>query len=140
MSLSEGNAKTGLEQSPVTDSRKVYGPHKSTVTTHRKSVQSVQSVQSVVKEETPILWRTALQAEYHIGDYPGTPPPSVYQVTHGTALQAAECDVNQPSSGVLPSRLWSALIMHVRRCMEGSEKKGAAICSPFMVNSMMSYQ
>ena len=38
----------------------------------------------------PILWRTALQAEYHIGDYPGTPPPSVYQVTHGTALQAAE--------------------------------------------------
>ena len=23
-------------------------------------------------------------------DYPGTPPPSVYQVTHGTALQAAE--------------------------------------------------
>ena len=31
-----------------------------------------------------------------------------------------------------------ALIMHVRRCMEGSEKKGAAMCSPFMVNSMMS--
>ena len=28
--------------------------------------------------------------QYHIGDYPGTPPPSVYQVTHGTALQAAE--------------------------------------------------
>ena len=24
---------------------------------------------------------------------PGTPPPSVYQVTHGTALQAAECYV-----------------------------------------------
>ena len=28
--------------------------------------------------------------QYHIGDYPGTPPPSVYQVTHGTALKAAE--------------------------------------------------
>ncbi|MGM9673035.1 MAG: hypothetical protein ACI3XV_05435 [Bacteroidaceae bacterium] len=28
--------------------------------------------------------------KYHIGDYPGTPPLSVYQVTHGTALQAAE--------------------------------------------------
>ena len=49
MSLSEGNAKTGLEQSPVTDSRKAYGPHKSTVTTHRKSVKSVLSVQSVVE-------------------------------------------------------------------------------------------
>ena len=43
--------------------------------------------------EIPILWRTALQAEYHIGAYPGTPPPSVYQVTHGTAFQAAECYV-----------------------------------------------
>ena len=29
--------------------------------------------------------------QYHIGGYPGTPPPSVYQVTQGTALQAAEC-------------------------------------------------
>ena len=47
MSLSEGNAKTGLEQSPVTESPKAYGPHKSTVTTHRKSVQSVKSVKSV---------------------------------------------------------------------------------------------
>ena len=34
----------------------------------------------------------------------------------------------------------SALIMHVRRWMEGSENKGAAMYSPFMVNSMMSYQ
>ena len=41
----------------------------------------------------PVLWRTALQAEVRIEDYPGTPPPSVYQVTHGTALQAAECYV-----------------------------------------------
>ena len=65
MSLSEGNAKTCLEQGPVTDSRKAYGPHKSTVTTHRKSVQSVKSVKSVVKKE-PILWRTALQAEYRV--------------------------------------------------------------------------
>ena len=31
--------------------------------------------------------------QYHIGDYPGTPPPSVYQVTRGTALQAAERNV-----------------------------------------------
>ena len=36
MSLSEGNAKTGLEQILVTDSRKAYGPHKSTVITQRK--------------------------------------------------------------------------------------------------------
>ena len=28
--------------------------------------------------------------QYLIEDYPGTPPPSVYQVTHGTAFQAAE--------------------------------------------------
>ena len=40
--------------------------------------------------EIPVLWRTALQAEYQVEDYPGTPPPSVYQVTHGSALQAAE--------------------------------------------------
>ena len=42
MSLSEGNAKTFLEQIPVTYSRKAYWPHKSTFTTQRKSVQSVQ--------------------------------------------------------------------------------------------------
>ena len=42
----------------------------------------------------PVLWRTALQAEYSVYHYPGTPPPSVYQVTHGTALQAAECYVS----------------------------------------------
>ena len=45
VSLSEGNAKTCLEQSPVTYSRKAYGPHKSIVTTPRKSVKSVLSVQ-----------------------------------------------------------------------------------------------
>ena len=39
-----GNAKTGLEQSPVTESPKAYGPHKRTVTTQVKSVQSVKSV------------------------------------------------------------------------------------------------
>ena len=33
---------------------------------------------------------TRFQAEYHVLVYPGTPPSSVYQVTHGTALQAAE--------------------------------------------------
>ena len=33
--------------------------------------------------------------QYHIGDYPGTPPPSVYQVTQSTALQAAERYVKQ---------------------------------------------
>ena len=52
----------------------------------------------VVKE--PVLWRTALQAEDRIEDYPGTPPPSVYQVTHGTALQAAECYVRYLSCEV----------------------------------------
>ena len=45
VSLSEGNAKTGLEQIPVTYSRKACGPHKSTFTTPRKSVKSVLSVQ-----------------------------------------------------------------------------------------------
>ena len=57
---------------------------------------------------TPVLWRTALQAEDRIEDYPGTPPPSVYQVTHGTALQAAECSVRQRMM-VLPSRHVGAL-------------------------------
>ena len=45
----------------------------------------------------PVLWRTALQAEYRVQDYPGTPPPSVYQVTQSTAFQAAECHVQQLS-------------------------------------------
>ncbi len=45
----------------------------------------------------PFLWRTALQAEFRVWAYPGTPPPSVYQVTHGTALQAAECNVQHLS-------------------------------------------
>ena len=49
----------------------------------------------VAKES--VLWRTALQAEDRIEDYPGTPPTSVYQVTHGTALQAAERHVKQLS-------------------------------------------
>ena len=35
-----------------------------------------------------VLWRTALQAEDRIEDYPGTPPWAVYQVTHGTGIQA----------------------------------------------------
>ena len=39
---------------------------------------------------------------------PGTPPPSVYQVTHGTALQAAECNVMLHVL-VLPSRQQSAM-------------------------------
>ena len=43
----------------------------------------------------PVLWRTALQAAVSYRAYPGTPPPSVYQVTHSTALQAAECYVQQ---------------------------------------------
>ena len=38
---------------------------------------------------------TALQAEYGVYRLPGTPPSSVYQVTHGTAFQAAEYYVMQ---------------------------------------------
>ena len=41
--------------------------------------------------------------QYHIGDYPDTPPPSVYQVTHGTALQAAERHVRHLSCGWYPT-------------------------------------
>ena len=35
--------------------------------------------------------------QYRVYVYPGTPPPSVYQVTHGTALQAAERNVRHLS-------------------------------------------
>ena len=61
---------------------------------HRKAIN---------KNKHPVLWRTAFQAEYRVEDYPGTPPPSVYQVTHGTALQAAERYVRQPSCGWYPT-------------------------------------
>ena len=40
---------------------------------------------------------TALQAEYGVYRLPGTPPSAVYQVTHGTAFQAAECYVRHLS-------------------------------------------
>ena len=49
--MSEGNAKTGLEQSPVTDSRKACGPHKSTVTTQRK-IRPIRSIR-VKKKKHP---------------------------------------------------------------------------------------
>ena len=51
---------------------------------------------------------TALQAEYGVYRLPGTPPSSVYQVTHGTALQAAECCVRHLVM-VIPSRQQSAM-------------------------------
>ena len=51
VSLLEGNAKTCLEQIPVTYSRKANWPHKSTFTTQRKSVKSVLSVLSVFKRK-----------------------------------------------------------------------------------------
>ena len=65
----------------------------------------------------PVLWRTALQAEYQVWDYPGTPTPSVYQVTYGTALQAAECHVQHLSYEEANhiTRTPSAL-----RCLEGT--------------------
>ena len=51
---------------------------------HRKAINKDKPLSSGVLPS---------RQQYHIGDYPGTPPPSVYQVTHGTALQAAECYV-----------------------------------------------
>ena len=50
----------------------------------------IRPIRLIRGRNKPILRRTALQAEYRVCLYPGTPPPSVYQVTHGTALQAAE--------------------------------------------------
>ena len=47
--------------------------------------------------------------QYHIGVYPGTPPSSVYQVTHGTALQAAVSNVGlswHTSSVGVPGYSW----------------------------------
>ena len=51
MSLSEGNAKTCLEQSPVTYSRKAYGPHKSTVITQRKirKIRPIRKIRDKIK-------------------------------------------------------------------------------------------
>ena len=68
--------------------------------------------------------------QYHIGVNPGTPPPSVYQVTHGTALQAAECHVSHFPVGMgfrgLPHArqnglfLFIALERMVTFCKEGA--------------------
>ena len=51
---------------------------------HRKAINKDKHLSSGVLPS---------RQQYHIGDYPGTPPSSVYQVTHDTALQAAECYV-----------------------------------------------
>ena len=37
-----------------------------------------------------VFCRAAAIFMQKVWNYPGTPPPSVYQVTHGTAFQAAE--------------------------------------------------
>ena len=74
--------------------------------------------------EAPLLSCGVLPSrqQYHIGDYPGTPPPSVYQVTHGTALQAAERHVRHLSyeeaphrSKVIVSSLQGRLILYCLR-------------------------
>ena len=74
---------------------------------------------------------TALQAEYGVYRLPGTPPSSVYQVTHGTALQAAERYVMQrvlrDSIRGLPHArqnglfLFIALARMVTFCKEGGD-------------------
>ena len=48
---------------------------------HRKAINKDKPLSSGVLPS---------RQQYSIGDYPGTPPSSVYQVTLGTALQAAE--------------------------------------------------
>ena len=98
MSLSEGNAKTGLEQSPVTDSRKAYGPHKSTVTTHRKSVQSVLSVQIRGKKRThPLAYCppgrvSSVGLSWHTSSV-GVPGYSWYCLPGSRVLCEASCPV-----------------------------------------------
>ena len=59
MSLSEGNAKTGLEQILVTDSRKAYGPHKSTVITQRK-IRKIRKIRPIRKIRDKIKTACAL--------------------------------------------------------------------------------
>ena len=49
MSLSEGNAKTSLEQIPVTESPRPMGLIRAQSPRNVKSVQSVKSVKSVVE-------------------------------------------------------------------------------------------
>ena len=49
---------------------------------HRKAINKNKHLSSGVLPS---------RQQYRVYVYPGTPPPSVYQVTHGTAFQAAEC-------------------------------------------------
>ena len=54
MSKSEGNAKTGLEQSPVTDSRKACGFIRAQSPRNVKSVLSVESVVEIKIASAPV--------------------------------------------------------------------------------------
>ena len=48
---------------------------------------------AINRDKHPSFGVLPSRQQYHKEDYPGTPPPSVYQVTQCTALQAAECYV-----------------------------------------------
>ncbi|MCI7082063.1 MAG: leishmanolysin, partial [Paraprevotella sp.] len=71
-------------------------------------------------KKPPILWRTAFQAAVSYS---------------GLSWHTSSVGVPGYSWYCLPGS--RVLIMSYE---EGSEEKGAAMCSPFMVNSMMSYQ
>ena len=52
---------------------------------------SHNNILRLVKAPPPSSDVLPSRQQYHIVDYPGTSSPSVYQVTHSTAFQAAEC-------------------------------------------------
>ena len=75
---------------------------------HRRSTRLLMALSSGVLPSRQL---------YPIGVYPGTPPPSVYQVTHGTALQAAGC-----LRYICPIRMGSQITTSPQalRCLEGT--------------------
>ena len=52
---------------------------------------------AINKDKPPSSGVLPSRQQSSVSRLPGTPPPSVYQVTHGTALQAAERYVQQLS-------------------------------------------
>ena len=62
-----------------------------------RSIRSIRSIRGKRIIVYPLAYCPPGRVSYRA--YPGTPPPSVYQVTHGTAFQAAERYVRRLSCG-----------------------------------------
>ena len=72
--------------------------------THTITLSGLCIYRKAINKDKPLSYGVLpSRQQSSVSRLPGTPPPSVYQVTHGTALQAAEHYVRQLSCGWYPT-------------------------------------